>query len=127
MQQISGEWPEAIWQLPLLSVQSIYKARGEDWQRWAKAGGLVIPDEARMHHFSHVLLAMEAAAWDQGVAFVNDYMLRPDDPQLVALPVHQLETGDAFYFTCKRSRAHEPAISRLRQWLMMETRQSMPL
>lgn len=80
-----------------------------------------------MHHFSHVLLAMEAAAWDQGVAFVNDYMLRPDDPQLVALPVHQLETGDAFYFTCKRSRAHEPAISRLRQWLMMETRQSMAL
>ena len=51
----------------------------------------------------------------------------PMIPQLVALPVHQLETGDAFYFTCKRSRAHEPAISRLRQWLMMETRQSMPL
>ncbi|WP_314926006.1 LysR substrate-binding domain-containing protein [Aeromonas piscicola] len=127
LQQLEGAWPEAIWQLPLLSVQSIYKARGEDWQRWAKAGGLVIPDEARMHHFSHVLLAMEAAAWDQGVAFVNDYMLRPDDPQLVALPVHQLETGDAFYFTCKRSRAHEPAISRLRQWLMMETRQSMAL
>ena len=45
-------------ELPLLSVQSIYKARGEDWQRWAKAGGLVIPDEARMHHFSHVLLAI---------------------------------------------------------------------
>ena len=64
---------------------------------------------------------------DEGAALEMDAMLRPDDPLLVGLPVHQLETGDAFYFTCKRSRAHEPAISRLRQWLMMETRQSMPL
>ncbi|UBO74603.1 LysR substrate-binding domain-containing protein [Aeromonas rivuli] len=126
LQQVEGEWPGAIWQLPLLSVQSIYKSRGEDWQRWAEAGGMRVPEGVRMHHFSHVLLAMEAAAWDQGVTFVNDYMVRPDDPQLVRLPVHQLETGDAFYFTCKRGRAHEPAISRLRQWLLLETCQSLP-
>jgi LysR family glycine cleavage system transcriptional activator len=85
LQQVEGEWPAALWQLPLLSVQSIYKARGEDWQRWAEVGGLTIPPEARMHHFSHVLLALEAASWDQGVALINDYMLQPEDPGLVRL------------------------------------------
>ena len=78
-----------------------------------------------MHHFSHILLALEAANWDQGVALINDYMLQPEDPGLVRLPLHALETGDNFYFVCKRSRAHEPAISRLRQWLWQEAQASL--
>lgn len=35
------------------------------------------------------------------------------------------ETGDNFYFVFKRSRAHEPAISRLRQWLWQESQASL--
>lgn len=124
-QQVEGNWPAALWQLPLLSIQAIYKEKGEDWRRWAEAGGLVIPPEAHMHHFSHVLLAMEAASWDQGVALINDYMLQPEEGNLIRLPLHPLETGDNFYFVCKRSRLHEPAISRLRQWLWMETQGSL--
>lgn len=124
-QQVEGNWPVALWQLPLLSIQAIYKEKGEDWRRWAEAGGLVIPPEAHMHHFSHVLLAMEAANWDQGVALINDYMLQPEEGNLIRLPLHPLETGDNFYFVCKRSRLHEPAISRLRQWLWMETQGSL--
>ncbi|MBZ6072511.1 LysR family transcriptional regulator [Aeromonas schubertii] len=124
-QQVEGNWPTALWQLPLLSIQAIYKEKGEDWRRWAEAGGLVIPPEAHMHHFSHVLLAMEAANWDQGVALINDYMLQPEEGNLIRLPLHPLETGDNFYFVCKRSRLHEPAISRLRQWLWMETQGSL--
>ena len=78
-----------------------------------------------MHHFSHILLALEAANWDQGMALINDYMLQPEDPRLVRLPLHALETGDNFYFVFKRSRAHEPAISRLRQWLWQESQASL--
>ncbi|QFI53564.1 LysR family transcriptional regulator [Aeromonas simiae] len=125
LQQVEGEWPTALWQLPLLSIQAIYKEKGEDWRRWAEAGALAIPPVARMHHFSHILLALEAASWDQGVALINDYMLQADDPTLARLPLHALETGDNFYFVCKRSRAHEPAISRLRQWLWEETQASL--
>ena len=47
------------------------------------------------------------------------------DPRLVRLPLHALETGDNFYFVFKRSRAHEPAISRLRQWLWQESQASL--
>ena len=70
-------------------------------------------------------MALEAANWDQGMALINDYMLQPEDPRLVRLPLHALETGDNFYFVCKRSRAHEPAISRLRQWLWQESQASL--
>ena len=76
-------------------------------------------------HGEEALLALEAASWDQGVALINDYMLQPEDPGLVRLPLHALETGDNFYFVCKRSRAHEPAISRLRQWLWQEAQASL--
>ncbi|MFQ2771282.1 LysR substrate-binding domain-containing protein [Aeromonas caviae] len=124
-QQVEGEWPATLWQLPLLSIQAIYREKGEDWRRWAEMGGLTIPPEARVHHFSHILLALEAANWDQGMALINDYMLQPEDPRLVRLPLHALETGDNFYFVFKRSRAHEPAISRLRQWLWQESQASL--
>ena len=97
---------------------------GEDWRRWAEMGADHSP-EARVHHFSHILLALEAANWDQGMALINDYMLQPEDPRLVRLPLHALETGDNFYFVFKRSRAHEPAISRLRQWLWQESQASL--
>lgn len=43
LQQISGEWPEAIWQLPLLSVQSIYKARGGGLAALGQGGWLGDP------------------------------------------------------------------------------------
>ncbi|MCR6556220.1 LysR substrate-binding domain-containing protein, partial [Aeromonas sp. CPF2-S1] len=124
-QQVEGEWPATLWQLPLLSIQAIYREKGEDWRRWAEMGGMTIPPEARVHHFSHILLALEAANWDQGMALINDYMLQPEDPRLVRLPLHALETGDNFYFVFKRSRAHEPAISRLRQWLWQESQASL--
>ncbi len=41
-QQVEGEWPATLWQLPLLSIQAIYKEKGEDWRRWADVGGLTI-------------------------------------------------------------------------------------
>ena len=73
-----------------------------------------------MHHFSHILLALEAANWDQGMALINDYMLQPEDPRLVRLPLHALETGDNFYFVFS-ARAPMNPISRLRQWLWQES------
>lgn len=42
-QQVEGEWPATLWQLPLLSIQAIYREKGEDWRRWAEMGGLTIP------------------------------------------------------------------------------------
>ena len=37
-QQVEGG-PATLWQLPLLSIQAIYREKGKDWRRWAEGGG----------------------------------------------------------------------------------------
>lgn len=105
----------------LLSTYSIFGTTGEDWRRWFAAGGERLAPETRVQHFSHMLLALEAARYHQGIALTNDYMHNvDDDPDLVRLPCHTLTTGDCFYFAFKTSRRHEPGIATLRQWIRQQ-------
>lgn len=106
---------------PLLSTYSLFGSTSEDWRRWLAAGGAVLGADARLQHFSHMLLALEAARHHQGIALTNDYMVSvPDDPDLVRLPCHTMKTGDQFYFAFKTSRRHESGLRLLRQWVRQQ-------
>ncbi len=110
---------------PLLSATSIFERQGEDWRRYFRASGLDLPTAARLHVFSHMLLAHEAARHHQGIALSNDYMVDTEvDSDLVRLPGPSFATGDEFHFAYKSSRRNEPAIRRLRDWLMEQARRS---
>ncbi len=69
-----------------------------------------------------MLLAIEAARYDQGITFANDFMLNERDKaqDLVYIPSHGLETGDSFYFVYKKNRAHQPEIIKLTNWLKQQ-------
>lgn len=113
--QIRAEW---LLRYPLLSAASLFEATGEDWRRWLAEAGVDLPPDARVHHFSHMLMAHEAARHHQGIALSNDYMLdTATDPDLVMLPAHTIGTGDEFHLAYKTSRRNEPAIRSLRRWL----------
>ncbi len=101
--------PDALWQYPILSTDSIYRERGKDRAEWCKAGGYTLPNDVDVQHFSQMLLAIEAARYDQGIAFANDFMLNERDKaqDLVYIPSHGLETGDSFYFVHKKNRAKQ--------------------
>ncbi|WP_376697443.1 LysR family transcriptional regulator [Wenzhouxiangella sp. EGI_FJ10305] len=110
--------PEWLSRFTLLSAASIFERPGEDWRRWFAAAEANLPAEAHVQHFSHMLLAQEAARHHQGIALSNDYMLdTATDPDLVRLPTHEFRTGDEFHFACKTSRANEPAMRHLSRWL----------
>lgn len=82
-----------------------------------------MPTGTRVQHFSHMLLALEAARFHQGgIALTNDYMLstRKDSEDFVRLPTHSVVTGDKFYFAWKTSRRRERGIQTLRRWLVDE-------
>lgn len=117
----SLSWQE-LTQFPLLSTHSIFDRAAGDWQAWFSALGEGLPGAARIQHFSHMLLALEAARFHQGVALTNDYMLstRRDSKDFVRLPVHSVLTGDTFYFAWKTSRRQERGIQTLRRWLVDE-------
>src|SRR5690554_4775944 len=114
--------PEDIARFPLLSTHSIFDKPAGDWQAWYHAVNQKIPEPARVQHFSHMLLALEAARFHQGVALTNDYMLstRKDSEEFIRLPCHPVMTGDHFYFAWKTSRRKERGIQILRRWLVDE-------
>lgn len=114
--------PEDLAGFPLLSTHSIFERAGGDWEAWFRAVERPVPKHARLQHFSHMLLALEAARFHQGIALTNDYMLstREDSADFVRLPCHPVMTGDEFYFAWKTSRRQEPGIQILRRWLVDE-------
>lgn len=116
----SGITPSQVAGYPLLSAHSIYDRPAGDWEAWYLEVGSAIPAEARLQHFSHMLLALEAARYHQGIALTNDYMLstRQDSEDFVRLPCHYVVTGDQFYFAWKTSRRRERGIQLLRKWLV---------
>jgi DNA-binding transcriptional LysR family regulator len=97
---------------------------GEDWRRWAEMGGLTIPPR-RGCTISAIFCSRwrrrtGIREWRSSTTICCSRRIRvwcgcPCTP----------ETGDNFYFVFKRSRAHEPAISRLRQWLWQESQASL--
>jgi len=112
--------PEDVAQFPLLSTHSIFEKPAGDWEVWYRSVERDIPVGARIQHFSHMLMALEAARFHQGIALTNDYMLSQEDDEaaFVRLPCHTLITGDRFYFAHKTSRRNEPGIRLLRRWVM---------
>jgi LysR family transcriptional regulator, glycine cleavage system transcriptional activator len=120
--QLEAEW---LTRFRLLSAASLFEHPGEDWRRWFVAAGSELPSTTRLHHFSHMLLAHEAARHDQGIALSNDYMLdTAADPDLVKLPCPAMATGDEFHLAYKTGRRNEPAIRMLASWLEEQARRS---
>ncbi|WP_328188239.1 LysR substrate-binding domain-containing protein [Marinobacter sp. OP 3.4] len=114
--------PETLASHPLLSTFSIYNRTCGDWEAWFAEVDSVVPPSTQVQHFSHMLLALEAARYHQGIALTNDYMLsnRDDAGDFVRLPLHSVVTGDNFYFASKISRRHEPGLRALKQWLLAQ-------
>lgn len=116
--------PESLWQHPLLSVESFYPGMeiGQDWRKWSERGGFNMPANVKINHFSHMLLAAEAAKYDQGITLINHYLMTDQDRQhnFVRIPMHELLTGDSFYFVYKKSRAKQTDIIKLSRWLKQQ-------
>lgn len=116
--------PDTLWQHPLLSVQysDPNENLGEDWLRWCERGGFELPEDVKMSHFSHVLLAAEAARYDLGITLINNYLMTDQDRQhnFVRIPMHELLTGDNFYFVYKKTRAKQTDIVKLGRWLKQQ-------
>lgn len=121
-QQIQDkEFPEALWQHPLLSVQysNAYEPAGKDWKKWCERGGFSLPEDVKVCHFSHVLLATEAARYDLGITLIDNYLMaeRTHQYNLVRIPMHALITGDKFYFVFKKTHRKHADIAKLGNWL----------
>lgn len=115
--------PEALWQFPLLSVQYAKQQQlGDDWRLWCQRGGFTLPEQAKFSHFSHVLLAVEAARYNLGITLIDNFILSAQDQGqgLVRIPMHELITGDDFYFVYRQSAANQSDMINLGRWLKQQ-------
>ncbi|MBV7297158.1 LysR substrate-binding domain-containing protein [Enterovibrio paralichthyis] len=116
--------PDALWDYPLLSVTSLMD---NDWAQWCKLGGFALPKQVKIHTFSHMLLATEAARYAHGITLLNHYFMNEiDREQLVRIPMHEMPTGDSLFFVYKKHRARQPEIVKLGQWLQQIAAANVP-
>lgn len=115
--------PVELAKYPLLSAASTFASAepGRDWSEWFAACGEAkqIPQSTKVHHFSHLLLAAEAAKYGQGIALLNEFMTteRERETELFELPFHGIRTEDSFYLTYPEIYRDNPSHEALRDWL----------
>ncbi|WP_434940318.1 LysR substrate-binding domain-containing protein [Shewanella sp. HL-SH8] len=113
--------PEALWQHPILSVRysDTNQNIADDWLRWCKAGGFELPSDLKVNQFSHVLFAAEAARYNLGITLINNYMTvdQSHKQNFVRIPMHELKTGDNFYFVYSELNSNRTDITAFGRWL----------
>jgi LysR family glycine cleavage system transcriptional activator len=99
----------------------VYTAEA-DWPLWLEAAGVGQLAGRRGPLFDSYLLALEAAIDGQGVALVPDFLAVIDVKAgrvVVPFAVAPPQRG-GWYLVCRKERAHERRVGRLRDWLAAE-------
>ncbi|QPC93353.1 LysR family transcriptional regulator [Mesorhizobium sp. INR15] len=101
----------------------LHEDDGSEWLRWLTAAN-VSQTASRNAHFSTLMMAMTAALEGRGLALVSDF-LASDYLQSGRL-VRPFETGiegsRSYYCVCAESRATEPQIMRMTEWILDRSR-----
>jgi len=92
------------------------------WEIWLKAAGIEDVDVRRGHHFSHAVLAFEAAIEGHGVVATFPVLAASDlhSARLVTPFALRVPLASAYYLVCSAEAAKRPAIAAFRDWLLGE-------
>lgn len=92
------------------------------WEVWLKAAGVEGVDTTRGPHFSHAVLAFEAAAEGHGVVATMPVLAEADlhAARLVTPFALRAPLVSAYYLVCSEAAATRPAVAAFREWLLAE-------
>jgi LysR family glycine cleavage system transcriptional activator len=92
------------------------------WEVWRKAAGLEDLDVNRGPHFSHAVLAFEAAAEGHGVVATMPVLAETDlnAARLVTPFALRAPLPSAYYLVCAESAVARPSVKAFREWLLAE-------
>jgi len=94
------------------------------WDVWLKAAGVQGMDTKRGPHFSHAVLALEAAIDAVGVVTTMPVLAAEElKAGRLVTPFHlHVPLLSAYYLVCEEGAATRPAVSLFRDWLLEEAR-----
>jgi LysR family transcriptional regulator, glycine cleavage system transcriptional activator len=92
------------------------------WEVWLKAAGVDGIDLRRGPHFSHAVLAFEAAAEGHGVVATMPVLAEADlhAARLVTPFALRAPLSSSYYLVCNEEAAKRPAVAAFREWLLQE-------
>ena len=92
------------------------------WEVWLKAAGVEDVDLRRGPHFSHAVLAFEAAVEGHGVVATMPVLAESDlhAARLVTPFALRVPLASAYYLVCGKEVANRPAVAGFRKWLLAE-------
>jgi LysR family glycine cleavage system transcriptional activator len=92
------------------------------WEVWRRAAGLEDLDVNRGPHFSHAVLAFEAAAEGHGVVATMPVLAETDlnAARLVTPFALRAPLPSAYYLVCAESAVARPSVKAFREWLLAE-------
>lgn len=120
--------------VPLLEPADLSKHRllhvtgyREDWRSWCQSAGLRWLPTRRGHTFDHSVLAIQAALNGAGIALGRASLIQAelDAGRLVAPFEEYLDTEEGYWLVYPRSRADEPTLTALRDWLLEEAQEDL--
>ena len=92
------------------------------WEVWLKAAGVQGVDVDRGPHFSHAVLAFEAAAEGHGVVATMPVLAEADlnAARLITPFALRVPLQSAYYLVCAESALGRPGVTEFRKWLLAE-------
>ena len=92
------------------------------WEVWLKAAGVDGVDLNRGPHFSHAVLAFEAAIEGHGVVATITVLAESDlhSARLVTPFALRVPLASAYYLVCRTEAAARPDVAAFREWLLEE-------
>jgi LysR family glycine cleavage system transcriptional activator len=92
------------------------------WEVWIEAAGVKGVDVTRGSHFSHAVLAFEAAAEGHGVVASMPVLAEADlhATRLITPFALRVPLQSAYYLVCSEAIAARPAVAAFREWLLGE-------
>lgn len=96
------------------------------WDVWLKAAGVTGIDATRGPHFSHAVLACEAATDAIGVVATMPVLVAEEIAagRLVLPFALQVPLDSAYYMVCEEHAVTRPAVAAFRTWLIEEARRA---
>ncbi|MDR9485497.1 MAG: LysR family transcriptional regulator [Sediminimonas sp.] len=116
--------PEDVGKLPLLHIET----RPDAWAEWLSAYG-VAGDPLTGTLYDQFSTITQAALHGLGVALLPDYLAEQDlaTGRLVRAWGGPIEMQGAYYLVWPKSHAHDPAVTRFRDWLATQSEDEDPL
>ena len=98
----------------------VHEARPKAWQRWSESAGIELPTESKVTRLDSMIAVVRAAERGIGAALVPvplaDLWFKYGS--IVRLFRHEYVADVSYYLVCKKDRAKDSAVRRLREWIL---------